>query len=126
MKDILHHPGRARPDGRCQPGARGHLREPAPIVASTLEPQRFYQIVTAEREPCLANVETLPTNRANQGIYGVGDVALAVCLPRPMVAAAIAVHADCSDVPDGRFSTLFSAYTVNRYSWLRGPGHGAS
>jgi hypothetical protein len=32
-----------------------------------------------------------------------------------MVAAAIWLHADCKEVPDGRFSTLFSAYTVNRY-----------
>jgi hypothetical protein len=31
-----------------------------------------------------------------------------------MVAAAIACHADWSEVPFGRFSTVLRAYTVNR------------
>ena len=43
--------------------------------------------------------------------YGV---ALTVSLPRPIVAAAIARHADCNDVPAGRSGTALRAYTVNR------------
>ena len=42
------------------------------------------------------------------------DVALTVSLPRPIVAAAIARHADSSDVPAGRSGTALRAYTVNR------------
>ena len=57
---------------------------------------------------------------------GPQDVALAGIRPRPIVAAAIAVHADCSEVPVGRFSTELRAYTVNRYEWPFGPGHGGS
>ena len=44
----------------------------------------------------------------------IHDAALTVTRPRPMVAAAIACHADSSDVPLGRFSTRLRAYTVIR------------
>jgi hypothetical protein len=37
------------------------------------------------------------------------DVALTVSLPRPIVAAAIARHADCRDVPGGRSGTALRA-----------------
>ena len=42
------------------------------------------------------------------------DVALTVRRPRPIVAAAIACHADSRDVPSGRSSTVLRAYTVKR------------
>lgn len=42
------------------------------------------------------------------------DVALTASRPKPMVAAAIACHAERKDVPLGNFSTVLRAYTVNR------------
>ena len=46
--------------------------------------------------------------------YGSYEVAVTVSLPRPIVAAAIARHADCNDVPAGRSGTALRAYTVKR------------
>jgi len=42
------------------------------------------------------------------------DLALTEIRPRPIVAAAIACHADRREVPSGRFSTVLRAYTAIR------------
>lgn len=131
MNDILHHPGRSRPHQEGAPQARAAIDASLPPLSRAPKTPWFYQIVTKTGKSCLENDESLSPNRTNPENYGVsvfGGVpgTFAFSRPRPIVAAATALHADASDVPAGRFRVLFSAYTVNRYWWVFEPGQGGS
>src|SRR5438067_2692102 len=86
-----------------QPGTRGRRREPSLVVASAVYPLS-HRLLLMRRD------RVLRTSKFDSRRYIAGQgLTVTVIRPRPIVAAAIAVHTASRGAPLGTFRNVFSA-----------------